>query len=83
MIAYVMRGMYIISASFIFYSGKTWVMSSLMILQLSLNALFTKLFLSCYGMEGVIYAPVLAWFLTLMVSCMVIKWLWVNYILNP
>lgn len=82
MIAYVMRGMYIISASFILYSGKTWVMSSLMILQLSLNALFTKLFLSYSGMEGVIYAPVLAWFLTLIASCMVIKWLWLNYILN-
>jgi O-antigen/teichoic acid export membrane protein len=76
--AYALNGMYNIVSQFIYYTGKSWIMSLHTIMTTSLNALLTIYFLGKFGMIGAAYAPTIAWAVTLVLVIFVTFTLWNN-----
>jgi O-antigen/teichoic acid export membrane protein len=81
--AYAINGLYGIIAQFIYYTGKSWILSFHTIFATCLNAFLTFLFLNKFGMIGAAYAPTIAWTATLILAVFVTLKLWKNRLSQP
>lgn len=70
--AYVLNGIYNLISNLIYYTEKTWILSALTVLAVSLNVLVTGVLIDYAGVVGVVYGPIAAWGVTLMAAIAVI-----------
>ncbi len=75
-LAYCLSGMYNIVSLFIYFTGKSWLISLLTVTATGFNVFFTLRFLDAFGIIGAAYAPPIAWGVTLILSSFVAIKLW-------
>lgn len=74
--AYALSGTFNVISGFIYYTKQTWILAALSFVAVGLHFIFLYIFVNALGIIGVIYAPICAWVVVLLIAVMVVLKLW-------